>query len=248
VPSNFWGPEVAQAYDATTPDMFEVELLDQTVGLLAELAAGGPALELAIGTGRVGLPLSARGVEVHGIELSPHMAEQLTAKPGADAIALTIGDMTSARVDGEFSLVYLVFNTLMNVTTQDEQLAVFENAFRHLRPGGRFVLELVVPQLHRAMGDEQGWVFSLEPDHVAVETFDDVVAQIAWSHHWMAVDGRLVHHAAPYRYVWPAELVLMGRLTGFELEARWADWTRAPFTADSPSHVAVFRRPWTTQA
>jgi SAM-dependent methyltransferase len=243
VPSNFWGPDVAEVYDATSGDMFDAALLAQTVDVLADLAGDGPALELAIGTGRVGLPLSARGVEVHGVELSPHMAEHLLAKPGADAIALTIGDMTSATVDRQFSLVYLVFNTLMNVTTQDEQLAVFENAFRHLRPGGRFLLELVVPQLHRAAGDEQGWVFTLEPDHVGVETFDDVVAQLAWSHHWMAVDGKLVHHAAPYRYVWPAELVLMGRLTGFELECRWADWTRAPFTADSESHVAVFRRP-----
>jgi len=230
-------------YDASTADMFDAELLAQTVGVLADLAGDGPALELAIGTGRVGLRLAERGVEVHGIELSPHMAEQLRAKPGADAVSLTIGDMTSATIDREFSLVYLVFNTLFNVTTQDEQLAVFENAFRHLRPGGRFLLELVVPQLHRAAGDEHGWVFMLEPDHVGVETFDDVVAQLAWSHHWMAVDGRLVHHAAPYRYVWPAELVLMGRLTGFELESRWADWTRAPFTADSESHVAVFRRP-----
>ena len=242
MPSVEWGPEIAAVFDATYADEFEPEVLDPMVGLLAELAAGGRVLELAVGTGRVALPLSARGVEVHGIELSPHMLEQLHRKPGADGVSAVIGDMTTTRVPGEFSLVYLVANTLMNVTTQDEQIAVFENAASHLVSGGCFVLQLVVPQLRRVPLSEQGWIFTLRPDHVGIETFDDTVGQIAWSHHWIEVGGHLVHHAAPYRYVWPAELDLMARLAGFRLRDRWADWHRNPFTSESPSQVVIFEK------
>ena len=238
-----WGPEVADVYDETSASMFDPAVLDPTVALLAELADGGPALELAVGTGRVALPLRARGVPVHGIELSPHMADRLRAKPGGDAVPVTIGDMSTTRVAGPpFRLVYLVWNAIMNVTTLDEQVAVFANAAAHLEPGGRFVVEVVVPQLRRVPPGEAGRVFTLEPDHVGIETFDDVVGQVSWSHHWMAVDGRMVRHSAPYRYVWPAELELMGRLAGFRLTDRWADWDRSPFTSDSPSQVAVFTK------
>ena len=198
---------------------------------------------MAIGTGRVALPLRARGVEVCGIELSPHMAEQLRIKPGADAIPVTIGDMTTTRVDGPFSLVYLVFNTIMNVTTQDEQVAVFANAAAHLEPGGCFVVEVGVPQLRRLPPGEIGRVFEMQPGHVGIETFDDLVGQITWSHHWMDVDGRLVRHAAPYRYVWPSELDLMAQLAGLRLRHRWSDWTEQPFTSESTSQVAVFEKP-----
>src|ERR1022692_1420868 len=238
-----WGPEVAEVYDRTYSAMFEPSVLDPMTDVLAELARGGPALEFAIGTGRVALPLSARGIAVHGIELSPHMAERLAAKPGADAVQVTIGDMTTTPVPGApFTIVYLVANTIMNVTTQDDQLAVFANAAAHLEPGGCFVVQVLVPQLRRVPPGEVGWVFTFDPDHVGIETFDDLVGQIAWSHHWMEVEGRLVRHSAPYRYVWPSELDLIARIAGFRLRERWAGWDRAPFTSDSRSQVAVFEK------
>lgn len=238
-----WGPEIAAAYDESSAAMARPAVLRPTVDVLADLTGGGPALEFAIGTGRVALPLAARGIDVHGIELSPHMVEQLRRKPGGAELTVVIGDMATTRVDGEFALVYLVFNTIMNVTTQAEQVAVFRNAAAHLAPGGRFVVEVIVPQLRQVPRGEIGRVFVADPHHVGVETFDDLVGQIAWSHHWMTAGGALVHHAAPYRYVWPSELDLMGELAGLSLEHRWADWERAPFTSDSQSQVAVFRRP-----
>lgn len=238
-----WGQEIADCYDETHRAEWEPEVLDPMVGLLAELAGDGQALELAVGTGRVALPLSARGVRVSGIELSVPMAERLRAKPGADAVPVTIGDMTVTTVPGTFTLVYLVANTIMNVTTQDEQLAVFANAAAHLGPGGCFVVEVMVPQARRVPPGETSRVFALERDHVGIETFDDPVGQIASSHHWTVVGGRLVRHSAPYRYVWPSELVLMARLAGLRLRDRWAGWQREPFTADSASQVAVFERP-----
>jgi SAM-dependent methyltransferase len=237
-----WGPDIADVYDATNAGEFAPAVLTPVVDVLVELARGGPALELAIGTGRVALPLSARGIAVEGIELSPHMARRMRDKPGADAVGVTIGDMTTTRLPGRFRLVYLVANTLMNVTTQEEQLAVFANASAHLEPGGCFVLEVVVPQLRRVPPGETTVVFTMEPDHVGVETYDDPVEQIAWSHHWIAVDGRLVHHAAPYRYVWPSELDLMARAVGLRRSARWAGWDGQPFTADSRSHVTVYAK------
>ena len=243
--STIWAADVAKAYDATSAAMYEPAVLDPTVDLLAEFADGGRPLELAIGTGRVALPLSDRGVEVHGIELSPDMVKQLRKKPGADAVSMTIGDMTSAKAPGEFKLVYLVWNAIMNVTTQDEQTAVFHNAFAHLEPGGRFVVEVIVPQLRRVPPGEVARVIMNAPDHVGIETFDDLVGQIAWSHHWMAVDGGLVHHAAPYRYVWPSELDLMARIAGLRLQNRWSDWGRSEFTSESENQVAVFERPVT---
>jgi SAM-dependent methyltransferase len=242
MPSVEWGPEIAAVFDTTYPEQFQPDVLEPMVDMLAELAGAGRALELAVGTGRVALPLSARGVEVHGIELSPHMLDQLHRKPGADAVHTVLGDMTATRVPGDFSVVYLVANTLMNVTTQDEQIAVFANAASHLSTGGCFALQLIVPQLRRVPPSEQAWVFTMRPDHVGIETFDDTVEQIAWSHHWIEADGHLVHHAAPYRYVWPSELDLMARLAGFRLRDRWADWHRDPFTSESPSQVVVFEK------
>jgi SAM-dependent methyltransferase len=237
-----WSREIAEAYDASAREMFDPAVLDPAVDLLAELASGGRALEFAVGTGRVALPLRARGIDVHGIELSPHMAEQLRAKPGADAFPVTVGDMTAARVPGEFDLVYLVWNALMNVTTQEEQVAVFRNAFAHLRQGGRFVVEVVVPQLRKVPPGEVARVFTLTAEHVGIETFDDLVGQVTRSHHWMSIDGRLVHDSSPYRYVWPSELDLMGQLAGFRLQNKWASWDRSPFTSESVSQVAVFER------
>jgi SAM-dependent methyltransferase len=238
-----WGREIADVYDATYTAQFDPAVLDPMVDLLAELAGSGRALEFAVGTGRVAVPLSQRRVPVHGLELSSPMVEQLRAKPGAEAVPVTIGDMTTERVPGgPFTLVYLVANTIMNVTTQDDQLAVFANAAAHLGTGGCFVVEVIVPQLRRVPRGEIGRVFTLEPGHVGIETFDDLVGQIAWSHHWMEVDGKLVRHSAPYRYVWPSELDLMAKVTGFRLRDRWAGWDRAPFTSAAASQVAVFEK------
>jgi SAM-dependent methyltransferase len=242
-----WGEDIADVYDATYAKLAQPSVVDPVVDFLRAYASGGPALEFAVGTGRIALPLSARGIEVHGIELSPHMVEQLRKKPGAEVLRVAVGDMTTMRLPGSFDLVYLVANSLMNVTTQDEQLAVFANAAAHLAVGGHFVVELIVPQLRRVPPSERAWVFCLDPDHVGIETFDDVVGQVAWSHHWMEVDGRLVRHSAPYRYVWPSELALMANLAGLQLEDRWGDWDRCPFTSESGKQVAVFvkehRRP-----
>jgi SAM-dependent methyltransferase len=198
-----WGPQMAEVYDRTYAAGFEPSVLGPLVGVLAELARGGPALEFAVGTGRVALALSAEGVAVPGLELSPHMAQRLTAKPGADAVPVTIGDMRTTRVPGApFKVVYLVANTIMNVTTHDDQLTVFANAAAHLESNGCFVLEVIVPQLRRVPPGETARVFTLDADHVGIETFDDPVGQIASSHQWIEVDGRLVRHSAPYRYVW----------------------------------------------
>ena len=238
-----WDEELAAVYDDVYAWQAEPSAVEPITRVLAELAGGGAALEFGVGTGRIALALSARGVAVTGIELSPHMAARLRAKPGADAVPVIVSDMTTTRAQGEFTLVYLVANSIMNVTTQDEQLAVFSNAGAHLGPGGRFVLSVIVPQPGAVTATGKGRVFTLDPDHVGVETFEDPVSQIAWSHHWMEVGGRLVRHSAPYRYVWPSELDLMARLAGFRRTHRWADWSRSPFTAASNHHVTVYEKP-----
>jgi len=238
-----WGPDIAEVYDETYTAGFDPATLDPVVDFLADLARGRPAVEFAVGTGRVALPLAERGIPVQGIELSPHMAERLRAKPGAEAVPVTIGDMTTTRVPGSFSLVYLLANTIMNVTRQDEQVAVFVNAAEHLEPGGCFVVEVMVPQLQHVPPGDTTRVFRLDPGHVGIETFDDLAGQIAWSHHWIDVRGRLVHHSAPYRYVWPSELKLMGAIAGFRLKDRWATWQREPFSSESTSQIAVFEKP-----
>jgi len=240
--STVWGREIAEVYDRTYAATFDPSVLQPMLDLLSELARGGPALEFAVGTGRVALPLSERAIAVHGIELSPDMVEQLQKKPGADAVRVTIGDMTNTQVPGVYELVYLVANTIMNVTTQEEQVAVFDNAAAHLAPGGYFVVEVIVPQLRRVPPGEVAQVFTMEAAHVGIETFDDTVGQIAWSHHWMEADERLVRHSAPYRYVWPSELDLMARVAGLRRHARWAGWDRESFTSDSTNQVVVFQK------
>jgi hypothetical protein len=231
----------AAVYDNLSADLFAPDVLGPTVDFLCGLAGGGAALEFAIGTGRVGLALSQRGIPVAGIELSPAMIERLVAKPGGDAINVVVGDMTTARVDGQFTLVYLVFNTIMNLTTQDEQVECFLNAATHLEPGGTFVIEVVVPDLRRVPPGSTSHVFTMDPDHVGIEEFRDTTAnQIAYSHHWFNAGGRLQTHSAPYRYVWPSELDLMARVAGMTLRERWSDWTRGTFTNESRSHVSVW--------
>jgi hypothetical protein len=237
-----WGRDIAEVYDSVYAYEADPSVVAPMVDLLVDVARGGPALEFAIGTGRIALALSARGVPVKGIELSPDMVEQMHRKPGAEAVPVVIGDMSTAHVPGTFELVYIVANSLMNLTSQGEQLAVFANAVAHLAPSGHLVVELIVPQLRRVSLSERSWVFRLDPGHVGIETFDDVVGQVAWSHHWMEVDGRLVRHSAPYRYIWPSELVLMAKLAGFELRDRWGDWERTPFTSQSAKQVAVFAK------
>jgi SAM-dependent methyltransferase len=227
VASVMWDAELAAVYDDVYAWEAEPSVVEPITRVLAELAGSGAALELAVGTGRIALALSARGIAVTGIELSPHMAARLRAKPGADAVDVIVGDMTTTRAEDPFTLVYLIANSIMNVTAQDEQLAVFSNAAAHLEPGGRFVVELIVPQPCAVPAGGKGRVFTLGPDHVGIETFDDPAGQIAWSHHWMEAGGRLVRHSAPYRYIWP-ELDLMARLAGFRLEHRWAGWCYRP--------------------
>jgi len=238
-----WDEEMAEVFDTVFSDQFDPAVLDPMAAGLAELAGDGAALEFGVGTGRVALALSARGVLVRGIELSPHMAARLERKPGAEAVDVVVGDMCTATVAGPFRLVYLVANTIMNVTTQDEQVAVFANAAAHLEPGGCFALEIVVPGIRGVAPGAPGRVFALEPDHAGIDTFDDVLGQVSWSLHWYQVDGRWLHHAAPFRYVWPSELDLMARIAGLRLAHRWADWRRQPFDAESRSQVVVYEKP-----
>ena len=238
-----WGAEAAARYDAAGTEMFDPAVLGPAVDMLEELAAGGPALEFAIGTGRIALPLAARGVDVAGIELSRAMVARLRAKPGGADIPVVIGDMSSATIDGPFSLVYLVYNTIENLTAQDEQVAVFANAAAHLRPGGRFLLEVEVPSVPRIPPGERGRIFHLSPTHAGIDTHDDPVGQLMSSHHWTLLDGQWVQASGQYRYVWPSELDLMARLAGLRFEARWAGWDRSPFTAASPSQVVVYAKP-----
>jgi SAM-dependent methyltransferase len=235
--------DVAAHYDVGLGTMGSPEVLGPTIDLLAELAGTGAALEMAIGTGRIALPLAARGVPVSGIELSPDMVARLRAKPGGDAIPVTLGDMTTTRVEGAFRLVVLVYNTIGNVETQDRQVACFENAAAHLEPGGCFVVEMAVPDLRRLVPGQDAIVFAHAPGYVGYDRYDDLVAQHAVSHHLVADGSGVREVLTPWRYVWPSELDLMATLAGLELTARWADWNRSPFTGDSPSHVSVWRKP-----
>lgn len=238
-----WDAETARRYDSSDPEMFAPEVLGPTVDRLVELAGSGRALEFAIGTGRVAVPLAERGVPVTGIELSGSMIEQLRAKVDEATIAVVAGDMATTRVPGEFSLVYLVYNTIANLLTQAEQVACFRNAARHLAPGGRFVIELWVPDLRRMPPGQPGTVMRSEPGYLLVDTYDVLDQQVV-SHHFHFGDGRGSElFRTPHRYIWPAELDLMAQLAGFTLESRRADWIATEFTADSPSHVSVYRLP-----
>lgn len=241
MPEDHFGPEVARSYDQSVADMFDPAALQPAVDVLAELAGGGRALELAIGTGRVALPLAARGVDVCGIELSEAMVEQLRQKPGGGDVPVTIGDMAGARVEGTFRLVYLVFNTIGNLTTQDEQVACFSNAAIHLEPGGFFVVEVGVPDLRRLPPGQRHVVFHTDGRSWGIDEYDTASQHLA-SHHFRHEGHYLRHRTMPFRYVWPAELDLMARLAGMTLASRWADWHRHPFEHESTSHVSVWRK------
>jgi len=238
---DIWDVETARRYDTPGAGMFAPEVLGPAVDRLVGLAGDGQALEFAIGTGRVAVPLAERGVRVTGIELSPPMIDQLRTKVDEATIPVIVGDMATAVAPGKYTLVYLVFNTISNLLTQAEQVACFRNAARHLEPGGRFVIELWVPELRRLPPDRQATVFHSEPGYIGLDTYD-VLRQHVVSHHFTFDESRQAQlFRSPHRYIWPAELDLMAQLAGFELEARHADWAGADFTAESRSHVSVYR-------
>ena len=242
MPENYFDERIAASYEAKWPELFEPAMIDPVVAFLAELAGTGAALELGIGTGRIAIPLRQRGVRVHGIELSPQMVAQLRAKPGTDDIGVTFGDFATTRVAGTFRVAYLVRNTIMNLTTQDAQVACFRNVAAQLEPGGCFVIEVMVPELQRLPPGETVRAFTVTPTHLGVDEVD-VASQGSVSHHYWVVDGRLETLSAPFRYVWPSELDLMARLAGMRLRERWSDWTRAPFGSGSRQHVSVWEKP-----
>ncbi|MFI7210994.1 class I SAM-dependent DNA methyltransferase [Micromonospora maritima] len=238
-----WDADAARRYDTPGTGMFAPDVLGPTVDRLAALAGDGRALEFAVGTGRVAVPLAGRGVPVSGIELSVPMLDRLRTKVDAATVPVVVGDMASATVPGEFSLVYLVYNTIANLLTQAEQVACFRNAARHLGPGGRFVIELWVPELRKLPPGQQATVWHTEDGYLGLDTYD-VLRQRVVSHHFHFGAGREAQvFRTPHRYIWPSELDLMGELAGFTLESRHADWAGAEFTAESRSHVSVYRLP-----
>jgi SAM-dependent methyltransferase len=238
----YFDDRVAARYDETSVEMFDADAVDPAVDLLAELAGNGRALELGIGTGRIALPLAARGVGVHGIELSKAMAAKLRAKPGAEKIGMTIGDFATTTVDGSFSLAYLVYNTIMNLTTQEAQVACFRNVAAHLEPGGCFVIEVGVPDLQRLPPGETLRVFHASENYWGLDEYD-VANQGLVSHHIESVDGSFQRVSMPFRFVWPSELDLMAQLAGMRLRDRWSGWKRQPFTGESRQHVSVWELP-----
>jgi SAM-dependent methyltransferase len=241
-PDGYFGEQVAASYDDPSDRMFQPEAIVPAVSLLAELAGSGHALELAIGTGRIGLPLSQRGVPVHGIELSRAMAARLRAKPGGDAIAVTLGDMATTRVDGAFTVAYLVYNTINNLTSQEAQIACFRNVAGHLAPGGCFVIETNVPPLRRLPPGQDILPRQAGPEGIVSYSFDHAT-QRYHGHYVEFTDGSGDYYTIPFRYVWPSELDLMARIAGLQLRNRWAGWNREPFTTDSRSHVSVWEKP-----
>ncbi|HEY3764521.1 MAG TPA: class I SAM-dependent methyltransferase [Gaiellales bacterium] len=241
MPEDYFGEPVAAGYDDSEGEMFDPAVVERTVDFIAALAGDGAALELGIGTGRIALPLSRRGVRVHGIDLSEAMVARLRAKPGGDAIGVTMGDFATARAEGTFSVAYLVFNTIMNLTTQDEQVACFRNVAAHLVPGGCFVIEVGIPQLQRLPPGETFHPFTVTPTHLGIDEYD-IVRQGLVSHHYRVGQGGVDVLSVPFRYVWPAELDLMARLAGMTLRERWSGWAREPFTSESTTHVSVWEK------
>jgi SAM-dependent methyltransferase len=241
MPHNYFGEHVAEHYDESAAEMFDAAVVDPLVDFLADLTGDGAALEFGIGTGRIALPLAQRGVHVHGIDLSEAMVAKLRTKPGAERISVTIGDFATTKVDARFSLVYLVFNTVINLTTQEEQIACFQNAAAHLEPGGFFVVEVAVPDLQRLPPGETVRAFTVTETRLGFDEYD-VASQGLISHHYWVRDGELDVLSIPFRYVWPGELDLMARLAGMSLRHRWGGWQQEPFTSDSTQHVSVWEK------
>ena len=240
----YFDERVAARYDDSgdSAEMFDPAVVEATVDLLAELAGGGRALELGIGTGRIALPLAQRGVPVHGIDLSKAMVARMRGKPGGQEIGVTIGDFATTTVDGTFSVAYLVFNTIMNLTTQSAQVTCFRNVAAHLEPGGCFLIEVGVPSLQQLPPGETLLAFHVSESRWGIDEFD-VANQGLVSHHFEIVDGRVARNSVPFRYVWPAELDLMAELAGMTLRDRWEGWKREPFTSESRKHVSVWEKP-----
>jgi SAM-dependent methyltransferase len=238
----YFGERVAATYDDPSSEMFRPDAVDAVAEVLAELASGGRALELGVGTGRIALPLARRGVPVHGIDMSRAMVARLRAKPGGDAIGVTIGDFATTRVDGTFSVAYLVFNTIMNLTTQEAQVACFRTVAAHLKPGGCFVIEVHVPELRRLPPGQNVVPFHVSPTRWAFDVYD-VATQAMSSNYVEVAGGRGEYRSIPFRYVWPAELDLMAQLAGLRLRERWDGWTREPFTSESSQHVSIWEKP-----
>jgi SAM-dependent methyltransferase len=239
----YFGERVAAIYDEHSAGMFDPAVVGPAVDLLAQLVGDGRALEFAIGTGRIALPLAERGVAVVGIDNSEAMLARLREKPGAERIEALVGDMATTRVDGDFSLVYLVFNTIFNLTTQDGQVACFENAAAHLGSSGRFVIEARVPELQRLPLGQTVLPWRADPTGLSFYVYDVVSQRLGGQHYYVEDDGRLQPSPTEMRYAWPSELDLMARIAGMRLEHRWAGWSREPFTALSPSHVSVYVKP-----
>jgi len=240
--SEVWDEETAEHYDADNADRFAPRELDPVVDFLARLAGSGAALEFAIGTGRVAIPLAARGVPVTGIELSVPMVAQLRRKADETALPVLVGDMATTTVPGEFSLVYLVWNSISNLRTQREQVECFRNAARHLSPGGRFVIELWVPPLRRLPPGQLAAPMSVQDGHLVFDTYDPVTQGCTSHHYRRGADGTVRYDSGSFRYIWPAECDLMAQLAGMELEERLAGWDGSPFTSGSDSHVSVWRK------
>ncbi|PRX60760.1 methyltransferase family protein [Nonomuraea fuscirosea] len=242
MPENNFDEHTARTYEDKWPELFDPAVVDPAVDFLAGLAGpGGAALELGIGTGRIALPLSRRGVRVHGIELSPAMAAEMDGKPGAEHVGVIIGDFATTKVGHDFTLAYLVRNTITNLTTQDEQVECFRTVADQLGPGGSFVIEVYIPELRRLPPGQTVHPFTVTPAHLGFEEYD-VASQTAVSHHYWVVDGRLETRSTPHRYVWPSELDLMARIAGMTLRERWSGWNREPYTGDSRSHISVWRK------
>ncbi|MEO8329429.1 MAG: class I SAM-dependent methyltransferase [Candidatus Nanopelagicales bacterium] len=242
VSSDVWDEETAAVYDEEAADMFSPEVVEPTVDFLARIAGARPALEFAIGTGRIGIPLVRRGVPVTGVELSQAMLARLRTKVSEADLPVAVGDMAATRVPGEFALVFVVWNSISNLRTQQEQVECFRNAARHLSSGGRFVIELFVPPLRRLPLGQVAVPFDVSEAHTGLDTLD-VVTQECQSHHYTREpDGTMRYEVGNFRYIWPAECDLMAQLSGMELESRVADWEGTPFTADSDKHVSVWRK------
>ena len=243
MPEDYFDEPVAARFDERYAHLADPAVVDPMVDFLVERAGDGPALELGIGTGRIALPLAARGVRVHGIELSEAMTARLRAKPGADEVGVTIGDFATTKVEGTFTLAYVVYNTIQNLTTQDAQVACFRNVADHLEPGGCFVIEVGVPALRRLPPGETFQPFHLGESHVGIDEYD-VANQGLVSHHYGRTnDGTFKRSSGPFRYVWPSELDLMAQLAGMTLRERYAGWKREPFTSESDKHVTVWEKP-----
>src|SRR4051794_4457606 len=238
----YFGERVAAVYDEHSATMFDPAVVEPAVARLAALAEGGAALEFAIGTGRIALPLSERGVRVAGIDNSEAMLARLREKPGAERIEAVVGDMAATRLDGDFSLVYLVFNTIFKLTSQDGQVACFANAARHLEPGGDFVIEARVPEVQRLGAGNTVLPWRADPTGLSFYVYDVVTQRLSGQHYYVESDGALRPSPTEMRYAWPAELDLMARVAGMRLEHRWGGWNEEPFTALSPTHVSVYRK------